>query len=47
MSVVSVPERMRISAGRYQKMVATGVCDTVVGVAILGNPSLQTARQLI
>jgi Uma2 family endonuclease len=25
MSVVSVPERMRISADRYQKMVATGV----------------------
>src|SRR5260221_12522519 len=24
MSVVSVPERMRISADRYQKMVATG-----------------------
>lgn len=43
MSVVSVPERMRISADRYQKMVATGVLTKYDHVELIDGDMINMA----
>jgi len=43
MSVVSVPERMRISADRYQKMVATGVLTKYDHVELIDGDMINRA----
>ena len=43
MSVVSVPERMRISADRYQKMVATGVLTKYDRVELIDGDMINMA----